>query len=265
MIEATPAAPGDTTGYENTRFNALRHGVLSRYTVFTWEDHDQYCRLLDALVAEHRPKGPTEEHLVEEIVGILWRKRRLRLAEAAACRRGLKSAFSWNQQTIEAALVHLDIGRQTAANATMELAELDRREAVTARALDLLQAGKARAYDKALGALSEETRERWKELIKPKPGLGLLLFSQEENRYTANAHGLFQFLQGEVMRSYEARRKELQNRPAIREQTFGEALDIAKLDALARYETHLDRKLERMLTMLIRLQDLRRVTAVNAE
>src|SRR5262245_36098776 len=265
MTEATPAPPADTTGYEMTRFNALRHGVLSRYTVLPWEDHDEYCRLLDALVAEHRPKGPTEEHLVEEMVGILWRKRRLRLAEAAAYRRGLKSAVFQDRQTIEAALVHLDIEKQTAANTAMELAELVRREAVTACALDLLQAGKARAYDKALGALSERTREWWKELIKPKPELGLLLFSQEENRYTANAHGLFQFLQGEVMRSYEARRKELQNRQAIREQVFGEGVEIAKLDGLARYETHLDRKLERMLTMLIRLQDLRRVTAVNAE
>jgi hypothetical protein len=176
-----------------------------------------------------------------------------------------RAAVSHDQQTIKAALVQLDIGNQTSANATMELADLDQREAVTARALDLLRAGKARAYDKALGALSEETRERWKELVKPKPELGLLLFSQEENRYTANAHGLFQFLQGEVMRSYEARRKELQNRPAIREQALGEALDADKLDGLARYETHLDRKLERMLTMLIRLQDLRRVATVNAE
>jgi hypothetical protein len=98
---------------------------------------------------------------------------------------------SLDQQTIKAALVHLDIAKQTAANATLELAELDRRETVTARALDLLQAGKVRAYDKALGALSEKTRERWKELIKPKPELGLLMFSQEENRYTANAHGSF--------------------------------------------------------------------------
>ena len=32
-------------------------------------------------MAEHRPHGPTEEHLVEEIAGILWRKRRLCLAE----------------------------------------------------------------------------------------------------------------------------------------------------------------------------------------
>ena len=64
MTEATPAPPTDTIGYEMSRFNALRHGVLSRHTVLPWEDHNEYCRLLDALVAEHRPQGPTEEHLV---------------------------------------------------------------------------------------------------------------------------------------------------------------------------------------------------------
>jgi hypothetical protein len=57
------------------------------------------------------------------------------------------------------------------------------------------------------------------------------------------------------------RQKELANRPLIREQAFGEALDPDKLERLGRYEVHLDRKLERMPTMLLRLKDLRR-TAV---
>lgn len=43
-----------------------------------------------------------------------------------------------------------------------------------------------------------------------------------------------------------------------REQAFGEALDPDKLERLGRYEVHLDRKLERMIAMLLRLKDLRR-------
>jgi hypothetical protein len=43
----------------------------------------------------------------------------------------------------------------------------------------------------------------------------------------------------------------------IREQAFGESLDADKLERLGRYEAHLDRKLERMLAMLLRLKDLR--------
>ena len=46
---------------------------------------------------------------------------------------------------------------------------------------------------------------------------------------------------------FETRKKELANRPLIREQAFGESLDPDKLERLARYEVHLDRKLERTL------------------
>ena len=66
--------------------------------------------------------------------------------------------------------------------------------------------------------------------------------------------------QGKVLPWFENRQKELANRPLIREQAFGEALDPDKLERLGRYEVHLDRKLERMLTMLLRLKDLRRTT-----
>jgi hypothetical protein len=61
-----------------------------RATVLPWEDEGEYQTLLNALVAEHTPKGPTEEHLVEELAGIFWRKRRLRLAEAAVYRDKLR-------------------------------------------------------------------------------------------------------------------------------------------------------------------------------
>jgi hypothetical protein len=250
MTEMTPRQATGTESYEATRFNALRHGVLSQFTILPWEDEREYSVLLDALVAEHKPKGPTEEHLVEEVTGILWRKRRLRLAEAAAFHRGLGSAISSNQKPIEAALAHLDTSETTA-----EIARLNERETIAFRVLDLLQKGSARAYDKALATLGEETRRRWTDSIKPRPQLGLVMF--EETAYTANAEGLIEFLQTEVMPLYERQRSELENRPQIREQVIGEALEPEKLEGLARYEIHLDRKLERTLTMLLRLQGLR--------
>ena len=94
MSELKPARPAETVGTEVTRFNALRHGVLSKFTVLPWEDADEYRALVAALVDEHAPRGPTEEHLVEELAGVFWRKRRLRLAEAAAHRRGLHGTTS---------------------------------------------------------------------------------------------------------------------------------------------------------------------------
>ena len=81
-----------------------------------------------------------------------------------------------------------------------------------------------------------------------------------EEPATPNREGLRQFIEGEVLPWFENRKKELANRPLIREQAFGEALDPDKLERLGRYEVHLDRKLERMLSMLLRLKDLRQGT-----
>jgi hypothetical protein len=72
--------------------------------------------------------------------------------------------------------------------------------------------------------------------------------------------GLKRFLEGEVLPWVQNRKKELANRPLIREQAFGEALDPDKLERLGCYEVHRDRKLERMLSMLLRLKDLRQGT-----
>ncbi len=79
---------------------------------------------------------------------------------------------------------------------------------------------------------------------------------------TADSGGLRAFLEGEVLAWFEIRKKELANRPLIREQALGEALDPDKLERLGRDEVHLDRRLERMLTLLLRLKDLRQGAAI---
>src|SRR5215213_8695500 len=148
MTAATTASPTETGGTEITRFNAMRHGVLSRYTVLPWEDAEEYRSLVTSLTAEYTPRGPTEEHLVEEVAGILWRKRRLRLAEAAAHRRGLEATLKPFRETAKAALVHVDGAgtsegaadavRSTDAETEDDLTDLAADEAMTRQALDFL-------------------------------------------------------------------------------------------------------------------------------
>ncbi len=53
MTETDQALPAESAGTEITRFNALKHGILSRYTVLPWEDKNEYQVLVDALVVEH--------------------------------------------------------------------------------------------------------------------------------------------------------------------------------------------------------------------
>ena len=44
MIDTKSRVPAETKSTEITRFNALRHGVLSRYTVLPWEDAPRFVR-----------------------------------------------------------------------------------------------------------------------------------------------------------------------------------------------------------------------------
>jgi len=76
---------------------------------------------------------------------------------------------------------------------------------------------------------------------------------EDEAPYAADPDHLRRFIQTQLMPWHARRRTELANRPLIRERAFGESLDADKLEVLARYEMHLDRKFERMLTMLMRL------------
>jgi hypothetical protein len=263
MKEPEPILPVEIGGTEITRFNALKHGVLSRYTVLPWEDADEYRALVAALVAEHAPLGPTEEHLVEELAGILWRKRRLRLAEAATHRRGLEETLEPYRGTIKAALVQLDAAHQsghvadairaTAVDTEGDIADIEADEAMTRRALNLLGTKRNHGYEAALAALREDTQAWWADVLARDPDE----LDKDEEPATADLQGLRRFLEDQVLPWFENRKKELANRPLIREQAFGEALNPDKLERLGRYEVHLDRKLERTLAMLLRLKDLR--------
>ena len=101
-----PATPADETpqnNYEPVRYNAMKHGILSRLAVLAHEDAGEFGDLLAALVEEHQPAGATEMHLVEELAAIIWRKRRVLLAEGANINQGLKGSARNAEDVIPAA------------------------------------------------------------------------------------------------------------------------------------------------------------------
>ena len=167
---------------------------------------------------------------------------------------------------MEAALVHLDATgrgegavdaiRATQADTEENIADIEENEAMTRHALDLLGSGRNDAYEAALAALRDDARQWWERQLTGDPDAP----DKDKEGYSADTAGLRDFLEGEILPQLAKRRKELSNRPLIREQALGEALDPAKLERLGRYEVHLDRKLERMLAMLLRLKELRRTT-----
>jgi hypothetical protein len=98
-----PAPIVKSGNYEPVRFNALKHGILSKLAVLAHEDHAEFADLLAALIDEHRPSGMTERHLIEELATIIWRKRRVLLAEGAKINEGLKNAASSSKSVMASA------------------------------------------------------------------------------------------------------------------------------------------------------------------
>ena len=248
-------------GHEGSRFNAVRHGVLSELTVLPWEDEAEYAKLLEALVEEYRPRGPTEDHLIEEIAGVIWRKRRLRLAEAGSHWKNVNKATDFSSDIDERrAVLTLDALLTTPAGTAKDIAEVQNRLTAVSRARDILKAGKSGAYKAALAELDERTKARWQEQIAPK--LEDLYENKGDNEeepvhYTADVAGLWGFLLCSVLPDCLTQLGSLGSRSLIRAQVLGETLDFQRLEPISRYEVHLDRKFERAVSMLLRLRELR--------
>ena len=190
FVENVATLPQARDGnYEFARFNALRHGVLSQYTVLPWEDLGEYRALVEALAAEHGPQGPTEEHLVEELAGVIWRKRRLRLGEAAAYHRALKRSTDPYQNTVHAALINVagdaetdwigDAIRTTDEQTVEDTADLAEDRAMTEEALRILASPSSSDYSRALTALREDTQGWWQDQLED--------YDEEQEPYSANA------------------------------------------------------------------------------
>jgi hypothetical protein len=158
-----PMADPNPQPYEAVRFNALKHGILSRYTVLSHESHADYESLVNSLMDEHLPAGATEQHLIEELASVIWRKRRVLQAEGATINKGLKESAR-SAKTVIPAAAPFEMGlsgENTDIRNLMDLKPEDVAESqqsarhdldATNKASAILRKGGDRAYDKALRA-----------------------------------------------------------------------------------------------------------------
>ena len=253
---ASPAMP---LGYDAVRFNALRHGILSQYTVLAHESADDYQALLTALADDHQPAGATQVHLVEELAGIIWRKRRVLLAEGANINLGLKGAAR-NAEGVIPAAAPFELGLSGKGTDIRDLMDLTPAEVTarqddarsdldaTSKAAAILRHGGLNAYQKALRALRADSRAWWHDNVA-------------DEEFTATAEGLAEFIRKHLEPFCLQAEKEARHHEAIKAQALGEGLQAHRLEKLNRYETHLDRKFERTLGMLLKLKELKRGAA----
>lgn len=252
-VSHTEDAP--QSNYEAVRYNALKHGILSRLVVLSHENGEEFSDLMSALIEEHQPAGMTERHLIEELASIIWRKRRVLLAEGAKINEGLKNSARNAEEVIPAA-APFDCGLSGKNTDLRDLMEMTPNEIAehqrdtrhdldaTRKAAAILRRGGANAYDRALRALLPDSRDWWQQYV-------------EDEEYTATAEDLADFLREHLEPFCINLEKEARYHEAIKAQTLGEGFQVHKLETLNRYETHLDRKFERTLAMLLKLKELR--------
>jgi hypothetical protein len=75
--------PKTLAGKARSRLNSRRHGLTAKMLIIVGENADDFDQLRAELLEEHEPQSALECELVERLVGILWRLRRVPLFEAA--------------------------------------------------------------------------------------------------------------------------------------------------------------------------------------
>lgn len=250
----------NASSYDVVRYNALKHGILSKHVVLPHEDISEFDDLLHWLIVEHQPNGPTEFHLVEELASIMWRKRRILLAEGAKINcsmrlslhslNGNHSATVKNAVPTDPALAGAHVDYRDLMSVTPEDLQVREREArrdleTTEKAAEILQANKKNAYVQALKTLQPEYQNWWQ---------GQLDYEEVE----ATAESLQNFIYTKFLPACRSTVAEIHNHEAIKRQVIGEGVYVPNMKNLTRYETHLDRKFERTLAMLIKLKEMRR-------
>lgn len=255
-IKTDDAMSDSVTGnYAAVRFNALKHGVLSRHVVLPHEDRSEFDDLLAALIMEHQPGGATELHLVEELAAILWRKRRVLMAEGARINAGLQSALDSPKSVVSSAAPFqrglrggntdlrglLDMAPE---NLVDQIGYYERCQDAANKALAILRRARPNAYEQARKALIADSRDWWDDMVA-------------DGKYMATVDGLENFILVSLFSFCYQHIQEAKCTSEIRAQTLGEGMQEHLLEKLNRYETHLDRKFERTLAMLLKLKELR--------
>jgi pyruvoyl-dependent arginine decarboxylase (PvlArgDC) len=256
----TTTLPSTETTTSLPAMNAMRHGILSAHLLLQWEDASEYHTLLTEMQQEYSPATVTEAHLVEELAGIMWRKRRLHMAEAAHYQKSIESNLTDNHTAVAALACIITettprkFNRQKALANTEEQnqRELDAISILlepARKAFTILERGGA--YEQAIEMFAAVTLAWWNDALNGQ--------TNSYTPYKPDAESLMRFLKREVLPDYVLRYEDVTYRPLVKRQAEGEAfMPSEKLEKFTRYEVQLDRKFERTLTVLLRLQEMRR-------
>jgi hypothetical protein len=245
-----------------------------------WEDCDELNGLRQAWHEDLKPSGAAEMNLADQLVWIDWRRRRLLAAERGSHLASLEERMREERkakETMRRALIAEGprsgrLGDEELRDAIAadpardgeELADAAADEAMTRRAIAILETGDPAAYGEALAALRSDTAGWWEDTVRDdeqthpdgEPELG-----ESYRPHSRTAESLLRFLREYVMPIFETTRLQVARRPAIRLQAQGESLDPFRFERILALDERLTRQMQRTLAMLVRLQECRRSKA----
>jgi hypothetical protein len=243
--------------YESTRYNATKHGALSRVPVLPWENADEFTQLQDCLIKEYNPQGASEEHLVYEMANCIFRKQRVYQAENALIVKRLSNSSNYSlKETINLMAPNVDLKTSSESKKIdfkavlhdtepFKKQELDDHKKYVAQIQAVIDADLP--YEEMLNQCPVDVAEYWHDWAK-----------DNDDDYTLDAESFKEFLAKEVIEWCEEQVNEIQARPHLRQQIIGLAYNPdMSMDRLQRHETTLDRRFEKSLSILLKLQEVR--------
>lgn len=228
-----------------------------------WESEDEFIQLCDGLFTEHAPHGATQVALVERLAVLIWRRRRLALAERALHLSATARHVSGSDGRLaaRAALITETQAKPDVdaadALASDEAGDVEDRAYYEAeqedleKAIALLEVGQSRAvFDQALACLRGDTIEWWSSRLED-AGLDV-----EGANSAALCDRLLTFLNVNVLPEVSKLQNGVEQRADTRLQLWGQSLDPIRAARLMALDSELDRQFERTLGMLNKTKNL---------
>src|SRR2546426_2499726 len=96
--------PKTENGKQQSRRNALRHGLTAETVIEPLENPEKYRAFEEAIVSEYLPQTPVERELVHRLASLFWRMRRATSIETGLLRMQseiLQAFRSSRQKTVD--------------------------------------------------------------------------------------------------------------------------------------------------------------------
>jgi len=275
-ISVVRGATGPRTqrGKQKSKGNALKHGVFSQAVLLEGERRIEFDSLLNGLRNDLEPVGALEELLVEKLASIVWRHRRLIVAESAEIRKG-REFLEWDEkQRNEDEIIKFDTheleSRGLIRNKTNPIVIETCLSVLRVLAALIEKRGFDEGIDKefltrvygnthSTGELDSllDSYSRHLKIARCPRARG------EKNESKSPEECKNEFLEElsqkiEQLRGYQEERAQIESRRMEVESLSRNVPDAPKLDRLLRYETTLEKAFERTLNQLERLQRVRK-------